>query len=160
MPRPPRRGESLLSINGSPLAAEDSTDGDDDEDEDDMELPDPKAYEAKLAKSQLSKSVSKQKPKPNAIGNGKGKGKRAPSLMIRQSLAPSRIEEEEQDGTRSIILSDGRIISYNPFMVDPVRMEEEMRESGLGEQDVELVSRQIRAEALKALTERMGVWKM
>lgn len=152
MPRPPRRGESLLSINGSPLAPEAS--GSESE-EDDTELPDPKAYEAKLAKSQLSKSVSKSIPK--------GKGKRGPSLMIRQSLAPSREadeEEDEQDGTRSITLSDGRVISYNPFMVDPALMEDEMRESGLKEQDIQLVSRQIRAEALKALTERMGVWKM
>jgi NACalpha-BTF3-like transcription factor len=45
-------------------------------------------------------------------------------------------------------------------MVDPARMEDEMRESGLKEQDVELVSKQIRAEALKALMERMGSWKM
>jgi NACalpha-BTF3-like transcription factor len=151
MPRPPRRGESLLSINGSPLAPEDSSS--EDEDEDDTELPDPRAYEAKLAKSQLGKSTSKP--------SSKGKGKRAPSLMIRQSLArvPAR-EEEEEDGTRSITLSDGRVISYNPFMVDPARMEDEMRESGLKEQDVELVSKQIRAEALKALMERMGSWKM
>jgi len=151
MPRPPRRGESLLSINGSPLAPENS---DSESGEDDTELPDTKAYEAKLAKSQLSKSVSKPMPK--------GKGKRAPSLMIRQSLAPARFdeEEEEQDGTRSITLSDGRCISYNPFMVDPAGMEAEMRECGLKEEDIERVSKQIRAEALQALTERMGIWKM
>jgi hypothetical protein len=151
MPRPPRRGESLLSINGSPLAPENS---DSESGEDDTELPDPKAYEARLAKSQLSKSVSK----PMA----KGKGKRAPSSMIRQSLAPAHQEdeEEEQDGTRSITLSDGRCISYNPFMVDPAGMEAEMRECGLKEEDIERVSKQIRAEALQALTERMGIWKM
>lgn len=153
MPRPPRRGESLLSINGSPLAPENS---DSDSGEDDTELPDPKAYEARLAKSQLSKSISKPVPK--------GKGKRAPSLMIRQSLAPARVheeeEEDERDGTSSITLGDGRVISYNPFMVDPAGMEAEMRECGLGEEDIERVSKQIRAEALQALTERMGIWKM
>jgi hypothetical protein len=150
MPRAPRRGESLLSINGSPLAPEDSEASDDNDDD----LPDPAAYEAKLAKSQrgLGKSIAKPK------------GKRAPSLMIRQSLAPAHQrnveEEEELDGTRSIALSGGRFISYNPYMVDPARMEEEMRESGLSDKDVEFASQIIRAEALKALMERMGSWKM
>ena len=84
--------------------------------------------------------------------------------MIRQSLAPARVheeeEEDERDGTSSITLGDGRVISYNPFMVDPAGMEAEMRECGLGEEDIERVSKQIRAEALQALTERMGIWKM
>lgn len=156
MPRAPRRGESLLSINGSPLApdADEETEASDDE-----ELPDPKAYEARLAKSQLGKSVSKP-----SNSNTKGKMKRGPSLMIRQSLAPARgIEEEEEegeedDGMMSISLGDGRIITFNPLTVDALRVEDEMRESGLKDKDVVLAREKIRAEAVKALSKQMGRW--
>jgi len=160
MPRAPRRGESLLSINGSPLApdADEETEGSDDE-----ELPDPKAYEARLAKSQLGKSVSKPS-NSNTNTNTKGKMKRGPSLMIRQSLAPARgieeeeEEEEEDDGMMSISLGDGRIITFNPLTVDALRVEDEMRESGLKDKDVVLAREKIRAEAVKALSKQMGRW--
>jgi hypothetical protein len=149
MPRAPRRGESILSINGSPLAPDIEADEEETEGSDDEELPDPKAYEARLAKSQLGKSVSK-----------KGKMKRGPSLMIRQSLAPARVTEEEEveDGMMSISLGDGRTITFNPLTVDALGLEDEMRESGLQDKDVVLAKEKIRAEAVKALSKKLGNW--
>jgi len=83
--------------------------------------------------------------------------------MIRQSLAPARgIEEEEEgeedDGMMSISLGDGRIITFNPLTVDALRVEDEMRESGLKDKDVVLAREKIRAEAVKALSKQMGRW--
>jgi hypothetical protein len=160
MPRAPRRGESLLSINGSPLAHdEDATEG-----ESDDELPDPEAYEAKLVKSQPGESKSRSKTTTTST---KTKPKRGPSLMIRQSIGPSHPTPapgydqevmERDDGLCTISTSDGRIITFDPFAVDPGRMEDEMRESGLEEEEIQVAAKQIQQEVVKALTSRLGTW--
>jgi hypothetical protein len=157
MPRAPRRGESFLSVNGSPLAHEDDK-AHSSEESDDDELPDTEAYEARLAKST-------SKPNPTRLGNVNGKGgpsKRAPSFMFRQSLAPNAqlppSERGEGEGLASIPLKDGRVLSFDPLNMSPGRVEAEMQESGLGREDKELVKQRIRDEVVKALAERMDRW--
>lgn len=169
-------------MNGSPLARPDTADPDthptaqhtdsevireDEEEEEqdsDDDLPDPEAYEAKLAKSQ--RALTKPTTTP-AASSSRMKSKRAPSLMFRQSLAPATLhdqpadgddDEKDTDGLHSIPLKDGRVISFNPLELSPRRIEDEMRESGLGDKEREMTRLKIKEEVVKALSERMEKW--
>lgn len=172
-----------MSVNGSPLARPDTTHDSDveaeaireeddeefDEDSDD-ELPDPKAYEAKLAKSQRALGKS------TVASTSRGKPKRGPSLMFRQSLAPSRHHAAQNDedndeaagfgeggedgpGLTSISLQDGRIISFNPLHLSPTRIEDEMKESGMGEEERDVARSRIKDTVVRTLAEHMEKWK-
>lgn len=131
-----------MSINGSPLAEpEQESEGDSDDD-----LPDPEAYEAKLTKS--------QRAPPKFKGT-----KRGPSLLFRQSLAaPKQRPDEAEEGLTTISLKDGRVISFNPLDLDPERIEDEMRESGMADEEREVVRAQIKEQVVKSLSERMERW--
>ena len=163
-------------MNGSPLArpgtsdpnpdANADADGDDEtirEDEEerdsDDDLPDPKAYEAKLAKSQraLGKSTTASIT-TSTSSSSKSKMKRGPSLMFRQSLAPPTLRHQDDEGLASVSLKDGRVISFNPLELSPGRIENEMKESGMGDRERELTRAQIKEEVVKALSERMEKW--
>lgn len=188
LPRLPRRNESILSNNGSPLAnpvdksslkiqqngkigengEEDHEEADDDdvdgdagdeddeegEEDSDLDLPDPELLEAKLlAASQSAKTpiTSKSSRKP----------KRAPSLMFRQSLAaPTNGQGEGKGALASIPLSDGRMISFNPMNLSPGRIDGELEEGGLKEDEKERVKVKVREEVVKSLTGMMERWKV
>ncbi|KAL7423240.1 hypothetical protein Q5752_002540 [Cryptotrichosporon argae] len=123
-PRPPRRNESILSLNGSPLALVSSDAGgsngaegvdgaDDDDDEDDTALPNPEALEAHaLGRAALGTGKAPSKPAaaraalglaasvgPGATAGTAGK-RRKPSLMFRQSLAP--VHRPATDGNEEV----------------------------------------------------------
>lgn len=153
-------------MNGSPvmftqlpgLAEDDdgSQKGDEDEEEvDDDDLPDPEAIEAEMearAKLQPSKTPTTSAP---------SKKKRAPSLIFRQSLAPSNTTTsnsniESDSGIRSVQLSDGRSISYKPLELSPGRIHEELEEGGLGEEEKASVAAEIKAETVKLLMAKLN----
>lgn len=174
-------------MNGSPLARPGTTEDDagadldlegetetireDEEDEEkdsDDDLPDPKAYEAKLAKSQ--RTLTKPINPTTAASSSSGRTKRGPSLMFRQSLAPPTFRDEHENeqnddagekndqGLVSIPLKDGRVMSFNPLELSPGRIADEMRESGLGDKELEATRARIKEEVVKALSERMEKW--
>lgn len=165
-------------VNGIPSRDPGVNDDDDVEEEGDSDddLPDPEAYEAKLAKSQRQRAMGKlttttTSGPTTSTSIARMKSKRGPSLMFRQSLAPPRTtsngdvtsnrngdQEIGNDGLSSISLKDGRIMTFNPLDLYPVRIEEEMRESGMGDQEREVVRSQIKEEVVKALSERMERW--
>ena len=128
------------------------------EDEDD--LPDAEAYEARV----LAKSTSRSNRSQPSQKSGKSL-RRAPSLHFRQSLdavpakpAPSPVEEEI---LRHVKLGDGRVVSFNPFRVDPDRLMAEIAEGGgLPEKEQVRVAGQIKEEIIKALTDQIGKWKV
>jgi len=90
--------------------------------------------------------------------------------MFRQSLAPnhpshanlnSNAQGEGGEGgveLSSIPLKDGRVMSFNPLNLSPGRMEDEMKASGLGEDEREKVKVKVKEEVVKALSERMERW--
>ncbi|EIW73656.1 hypothetical protein TREMEDRAFT_59829 [Tremella mesenterica DSM 1558] len=107
LPRLPKRNESLLSINGSPLANPISPSTSLSTSESGLDLPDP----AEMERKALSKSQANRSPKSKS-----SKKKRAPSLIFRPSLAvPSRdTNDTNKDGAEvrlaHIGLSDGRTL--------------------------------------------------
>lgn len=85
--------------------------------------------------------------------------------MFRQSLAPPTLrdqdeyaEEKDDQGLVSIPLRDGRVMSFNPLELSPRRIEDEIRESGLGDREREATRAQIKEEVIRALSERMEKW--
>jgi hypothetical protein len=173
--RRPRRNESFFSANGSPIvilgsAESPSSDalaneaGSDDritDDSDDDDLPDPEAMEAKLlAQRATTPPDSKPSRRP----------KRAPSLFFRQSIAPNDLVARdtvgEDDGPplepelASIPLSDGRTVTFNPLDLSPGRIDAEMEQGGLGENEKVRVKSKVKDAVFQALTAKMEKWKV
>ncbi|ORX40180.1 hypothetical protein BD324DRAFT_616686 [Kockovaella imperatae] len=135
--------------------------------EDESDLPDADEYEARV----LAKSTSRSTRSKPSQKSSKGV-RRAPSLMFRQSIggsetlpissasAPSEFEDEE-DAIRTIALGNGREVTFNPFRVNPAQLKSEIAESGaLSAEDQDRIAAEIKEEIIKALTERMGKWKI
>ena len=149
--RPLRRHESMVSLNGSPLANPLSPRSTRDEDGSDFDLPDPEEMErqAQASKTPSSKSSKSSKPK-----------KRAPSLMFRQSMAAQPPPDVDEVRLAHIPLSDGRTLSFNPLQLTPGRIDDEMDEGGLGDDERAHVKVKVREEVVRALTEKMERWKV
>ncbi|WWC70674.1 uncharacterized protein I206_104625 [Kwoniella pini CBS 10737] len=132
------------------------------EDEDENDLPNPELLEAKLLKN--SKNHSDLNSKSN-----RNKKKRGPSLIFRQSLISNSIlpsqekeEEEEEENNVNINLSDGRIITFNPFNLTPGRVDKELNQnqSKLSQNEKKKVQEQVHDLVVKSLRERMERWKV
>ncbi|KAK1925385.1 hypothetical protein DB88DRAFT_483752 [Papiliotrema laurentii] len=173
--RRPRRNESFFSANGSPivilgsaespssdaLANEAASDDRITDDSDDDDLPDPEAMETKLlAQRATTPPDSKPSRRP----------KRAPSLFFRQSIAPNDLVARdtvgEDDGPplepelASIPLSDGRTVTFNPLDLSPGRIDAEMEQGGLGENEKVRVKSKVKDAVFQALTAKMEKWKV
>ncbi|WWC62467.1 uncharacterized protein I303_105063 [Kwoniella dejecticola CBS 10117] len=173
--RPPKSADADENEDASNDEESDVNDEDDesqdDDDEDEDELPDPELLEAKLMKSTKNKTPSNSK---SSSSSSRGKKKRGPSLIFRQSLAPGSIiaqdhvPEESGDGdadadeNANIHLSDGRIISFNPFNLTPGRVEKELNDtqSKLSKDEKKKVQEQVHELVVKSLRERMERWKV
>ena len=159
--------------------SDEEADEDDDESGDgfsDDDLPDPEALEAQiLAKSakhaKASSSANTAKTPLSKSSEGRRKLKRGPSLVFRQSLLPQRPgkgrnDEDSEDGEedevelKTIPLSDGRVVTFNPLELDPARIEAEISEGGLSEGEKDKVMERVKSEVVKALTEKMERWKV
>jgi len=146
-------------VHGRAISDEEQGDNDDDNDDSDDDLPDPEALEAQL----LAKSQAQSSKTPSSSAATRRKLKRGPSLVFRQSLLPQRAKDDSDEGEvelKSIPLSDGRVVSFNPLELDPARIEEEINEGGLTEGEKERVMERVKSEVVKALTEKMERWKV
>ncbi|WRT67697.1 uncharacterized protein IL334_004669 [Kwoniella shivajii] len=131
---------------------------DDDASGDSDELPDPELLEAQLlAKTPHSKSSS---------NSNKSKKKRGPSLIFRQSINPNAMpipqvtQKDSDEPLSNVELSDGRIISFNPFSLTPGRVERELEEGGVSKEEQKKVQEKVHEEVVKNLRERMERWKV
>jgi hypothetical protein len=165
--------EDDAPTHGNKSGDEDGDSGDGFSDDD---LPDPEALEAQiLAKSakqsKASSAISANTKTPiSKSSDGRRKLKRGPSLVFRQSLLPQPSRKgrdgETDDGDedevelKSIPLSDGRVVTFNPLELDPARIEVEINEGGLSEGEKEKVMERVKSEVVKALTEKMERWKV
>ncbi|WVW84571.1 hypothetical protein I302_106605 [Kwoniella bestiolae CBS 10118] len=128
------------------------------EDEDDDDLPNPEEIEAKI--------LSSKTPSSKSSSSSRLKKKRGPSLIFRQSLAPNTVmnrkEEEDGEPLSHVNLSDGRVISFNPFNLTPGRVERELNEGdgGLSKDEKKKVQEKINEQVIKSLRERMERWKV
>lgn len=75
-------------------------------------------------------------------------------MLFRQSILPKHDTEEAH-----IPLSDGRSISFNPLNLSPGRIDDELENGGLGEDEKRRVKKEVQDEVCRALTERMQRWK-
>ncbi|GMK57415.1 hypothetical protein CspeluHIS016_0402490 [Cutaneotrichosporon spelunceum] len=147
--RAPRRNESFFSQNGSPVNPELES-----ESEREDELPDPAAMEAAAERaSELGSQASR------GTMRSKASSKRAPSLVFRQSLAPTFAEEPPNAGLVGIPLSDGRTLTFNPLELSPGRIDDELESGGLGNKEKVGVKKLVQEEVFRSLTERMERWK-
>ncbi|BEI80759.1 hypothetical protein CcaverHIS002_0112880 [Cutaneotrichosporon cavernicola] len=144
--RAPRRNESFFSLNGSPVNPELES-----ESEHEDELPDPAAMEAAAERaSQTSRTTS---------ARSKAESKRAPSMIFRQSLAPTLVDESPDPGRVGIPLSDGRTLMFDPLALSPGRIDDELESGGLGSKEKAGVKKLVQEEVFRSLTERMERWK-
>jgi hypothetical protein len=89
----------------------------------------------------------------------KASSKRAPSLIFRQSLAPTLVNESQDGSLVDIPLSDGRTITFNPLALSPGRIDDELESGGLGNREKASVKKLVQDEVFRSLTERMERWK-
>jgi hypothetical protein len=61
---------------------------------------------------------------------------------------------------REFPLSDGRIVTFNPYILSPGRLDAEIDEGDFAIGEKETLKAKVREEALKALQEEMAKWKM
>lgn len=59
-----------------------------------------------------------------------------------------------------IPLSDGRTVTFNPLDLSPGRIDAEMDEGGIGEQEKVKIKDKVKAAVYEALTSRMEKWKV
>jgi hypothetical protein len=166
----------------------DGNDEDEDEEEDDGaasdasdasdELPDPEEMErralGRTGSQKSTKSVksttSTKSTKSVASGTSKSsrstrKVKRAPSLLFRQAASGAEDDDDEADissspdGTARIALSDGREIEFDPINIDAARIDAELEEGGLDEDEKHRVKARVQEEAMRTLAARMAAWK-
>ena len=112
-----------------------------------------------MLEAQILAQASAQSPKSKSLHSRKPK--RGPSLMFRKSMAAAPVLQDD-DGVEysTIPLSDGRVITFNPFELRPDQVEMELNEGGLDRKEKNSVMQKVREEAHKALTARMERWKV
>lgn len=108
------------------------------------------------AAAERSMSQASRASKPAAKGNGKAK--RAPSLVFRQSLAPTSLSDDDK-ALVDIPLSDGRMLTFNPLALSPGRIDDELEVGGLGNKEKASVKKLVQDEVFRSLTQRMERWK-
>jgi hypothetical protein len=69
-------------------------------------------------------------------------------------------EDENERVLSSVALSDGRVIRFDPLALDKKQVEGELSQGGLSEGERKEVAEKIRLEVVKALAEKMDVWKI
>jgi hypothetical protein len=107
-----------------------------------------------MERKALQRSMSKS-------SSSRRKPKRAPSLLFRQAATKDEHEHERPEEQGSMVhvpLSDGRVISFDPARIEAGRIDAELAQGGLGDEEKRKVKTRVQEEVVRALTARVAEW--
>ena len=65
---------------------------------------------------------------------------------------------DDDDVLSHLPLRDGRVMSFNPFKLDPISMNADMNDAGLTAEEREAIGKKVKEEVVKALAARLEKW--